>query len=204
MKKGFILVLVFTLLSVAVYAQEDFKITFKNNTDQERKTKNQLLRLIKTYNLSDSRWIFTREIIIDEKAIPHSHPILTLSTRHLKDDELLLATFIHEQAHRFLTDERNKQTNEAIKELQIMFPKVPTGFPKGSRSERGTYAHLLVIYLEYRGTQEFLGELKTKQIMDFWATDHYTWIYKTVLERRRDIGNIIFKHNLFPKRKKKV
>jgi len=26
---------------------------------------------------------FTRSILIDEKAIPHSHPVLTLPTRHL-------------------------------------------------------------------------------------------------------------------------
>ena len=34
--------------------------------------------------------------------------------------------------------------------------------------------------------------------MDFWSSDHYTWVYKTVLERRRDIGNILFKYTLIP------
>jgi hypothetical protein len=29
-----------------------------------------------------------------------------------------------------------------------------------------------------------LGELKARQVMDFWATDHYTWIYKTVVNRQ--------------------
>jgi len=34
--------------------------------------------------------------------------------------------------------------------------------------------------------------------MDFWATEHYTWIYKTVRDRLRDIGNIMFKHTMIP------
>jgi hypothetical protein len=34
--------------------------------------------------------------------------------------------------------------------------------------------------------------------MDFWATDHYTWVYKAILERPRDIATIISKHKLIP------
>ena len=79
-----------------------------------------------------------------------------------------------------------------------MFPKVPAKPPEGARDEDSTYLHILVCYLEYRAVRELLGELKAKQVMDFWAADHYTWIYKTVLERPRDIGNIMFKYKLVP------
>lgn len=34
--------------------------------------------------------------------------------------------------------------------------------------------------------------------MDFWATDHYTWVSKTVLERERDLGGVLAKHKLLP------
>jgi len=34
--------------------------------------------------------------------------------------------------------------------------------------------------------------------MEFWSTDHYKWVYKNVLERTRDIGNIMFKYKLIP------
>ena len=34
--------------------------------------------------------------------------------------------------------------------------------------------------------------------MDFWATDHYTWVYRTVLERPREIGDILRKYKLTP------
>jgi hypothetical protein len=55
-----------------------------------------------------------------------------------------------------------------------------------------------VCYLEYQAIKELLGELKARQVMDFWATDHYTWIYKTVLEREREIGSLMRKHTLMP------
>lgn len=183
-------------LSITTSAQMNIEISLKNNTRDEIQTKEQLQRLLKTYDLS--KWIFTKSVVIDEKtAIPHSHPVLTLNTRHIKDDELLVSTFVHEQAH-WLFEQKNKETEEAVKELRVMFPKVPSKGPEGARDENSTYLHLLVIYLEYRAVREAFGELKGKQIMDFWSTDHYTWIYKTVLERPRDIGNLMFKYKLVP------
>lgn len=177
------------------HAQSDLKITLKNDSQPEQQTKAQLQRLLQTYDVT--KWVFTKSILIDEKAIPHSHPVLTLSVRHLRDDELLLSTFVHEQIHWFLT-QNDKNTEAAKKELRVMFPNAPVSFPAGADSEDSTYLHLIVIYLEYRADRELLGELKARQVMEFWATDHYTWIYKTVLEHTRDIGNIVFKHKLVP------
>ena len=196
MKKTLFIFCMTLFLSIAGSAQNSIEISLKNNTRDEIQTKEQLQRLLKTYDLS--KWIFTKAVVIDEKtAIPHSHPVLTLNTRHIKDDELLVSTFVHEQAH-WLFEQKNKETEQAIKELRVMFPKVPSKGPEGARDENSTYLHLLVIYLEYRAVREAFGELKGKQVMEFWATDHYTWIYKTVLERPRDIGNLMFKHKLVP------
>jgi len=195
MKRLIALTLIALLLSNTSYAQGGIDIALKRGSKGEQQTKEQLQRLIKTYDLA--KWIFTKSILIDEESTPHSHPVLTLSTRHIRDDELLLSTFIHEQAHWFLT-QNYKNTEEAKKELRVLFPKVPVKFPEGAADEESTYLHLIVIYLEYRADRELLGELKARQIMDFWAADHYTWIYKTVLERPRDIGNIVFKHKLIP------
>jgi hypothetical protein len=195
MKKRILLTLVMFFLGITSYAQEKIEISLKNSSREESQTRDQLQRLIKTYDLS--MWIFTRSVLIDEKAIPHSHPILTLHTRHLKDDDLLLSTFVHEQLHWFLV-QKDKETKEAMKDLRALFPKVPAGPPDGGADEESTYLHLLVNYLEYRADRQLLGELRAKQVMDFWASDHYTWVYKTVLERRRDIGNILFKHKLIP------
>jgi len=195
MKKILLTFVITSIMQTAAYAQEKITISLSHGTSAEQQTKEQLQRLLKSYDLS--QWIFTKSIIIDEKAIPHSHPTLTLHTRHLKDDELLLSTFVHEQAHWFVT-QRDKDSEAAVKELRAIFPSIPVGFPEGSNDERGNYVHLLVIYLEYRADRELLGELKARQVMDFWAKDHYTWIYKTVLERTREIGNIAFKYKLIP------
>jgi hypothetical protein len=195
MKKRILLTHIILLLGVTSYAQDRIEISLKNNSREESQTRDQLQRLVKTYDLS--QWIFTKSILIDEKAIPHSHPILTLHTRHLKDDDLLLSTFVHEQLHWFLT-QKDKETKEAMTDLRALFPKVPIGSPDGAEDEESTYLHLLVNYLEYRADREILGELRAKQVMDFWSSDHYRWVYKTVLERRRDIGNIMFKYKLIP------
>lgn len=113
----------------------------------------------------------------------------------------MLSTFVHEQLHWYVT-QNEKGLDAAIAELKTMFPKVPDKGPEGARDEALTYLHLAVCYLEYRALRELLGELKGKQVMEFWATDHYTWIYKTVLERPRDIGNLVFKHSLVPRASK--
>jgi len=108
--------------SAAAYAQGGVDIALKHGSAREAQTKEQLQRLLKTYDVS--RWIYTRSIVVDEQATPHSHPVLTLHVRHLKDDELLLSTFVHEQLHWFLVNE-GKATDEAISDLQALFPTVP-------------------------------------------------------------------------------
>jgi hypothetical protein len=45
----------------------------------------QLRRLERTYPLS--QWTFTSDIRVEFGALPHSHPVLTLNTRHLDDDD---------------------------------------------------------------------------------------------------------------------
>jgi len=180
--------------------QSDLDITLINNTTAEQQTRAQIQRLAREYDLTP--FIFTRSIVVDETTIPHSHPVLTLHTRHLKDDELLLSTFVHEQAHWWATAQHNVAAmNAALSELRSAFPQIPVGAPEGALNEGSNYLHLVVVYLEYRGIRELLGEMKARQVMEFWSTDHYTWIYKTVLARSRDIGNILAKHQLIPPRR---
>jgi hypothetical protein len=199
MKRVFVAGAAALFIAITAFGQTSGKveIRLKNNDAREQQTKLQLERLLATYDVS--KWMFTRTILIESgfNVIPHSHPVLTLSTRHLKDDELLLSTFVHEQLHWFLV-QRDKDTESALKEIRVMFPKVPGGGPEGARDEQSTYLHLLVCSLEYMANRELLGELRTKQVMDFWSGDHYTWIYKTVVERRRDIAQILFKYKLTP------
>jgi hypothetical protein len=187
-------------LVMAQSASSALEVALKHDDQREQQTRQQLLRLLSAYDLSN--WIFTRKVMIESgfQVIPHSHPVLTLSTRHLKDDDLLLSTFVHEQLHWYL-GVKPKETEEAYKELKSVFPKVPVGFPEGGNDEESTYKHIIVCFLEYQAVKGILGELRAKQVMEFWATDHYTWIYKTVLDREREIGALMRKHKLVPVRR---
>jgi len=195
MRRFTALVLIWLSLAVSAYSQFALTIELKQNSRTEQQTKDQLERLLRTYDIQ--QWIFTKSILIDDTATPHSHPVLTLSTRHIKDDQLLLSTFVHEQFHWWASG-NNDATQKSIAELRGMFPKVPVGAPEGAVDENSTYLHLVVCYLEYRAMRELLGEFKSRQIMDFWATDHYTWIYRTVLEKPREISTVLFKYKLLP------
>jgi len=197
LKRRVIFFVVALAMSSAAFGQANLEITLKQGTPDEARTRDQLRRLLATYDLSP--WIYTKSIVIDERAVPFSHPVLTLHTRHAKDDELLLSTFVHEQFHWFLA-ERREATEQAIADLRKLFPVVPAGGTAGARDEYSTYLHLLVCYLEQQADLRVLGELRTKRVMDFWATDHYTWVYETVISRSRELGQIMRERKLIPAR----
>jgi len=187
-KRRVLFFVVASAMSPAAFGQANLEITLKQGTPEEARTQDQLRRLLAT-----------RSIVIDERAIPFSHPVLTLHTRHAKDDDLLLSTFVHEQFHWFLV-QRGEATEQAIADLRKLFPTVPAGGTAGARDEYSTYLHLLVCYLEQQADLRVLGELRTKQVMDFWATDHYTWVYQTVISRSRELGQIMRDRKLIPAR----
>src|ERR1700746_2589308 len=64
------------------------EIELRHNTPNEQATADQLRRLLTKFDVSP--WLFTGRVLIDEQAIPHSHPVLTLHTRHLAQDSELL------------------------------------------------------------------------------------------------------------------
>src|SRR5215472_1844855 len=130
------------------------RIELKNDTTRERQTKEQLERLLASYDLR--KYTFTDEVIVDEHSIPHSHPVLTLHTRHLNSDDQLLSTYVHEQLHWYLTAHR-EQTQSAEAELRKLYPKVPVGYPNGADDEESTYLDLIDCYLEMQADRQLLG-----------------------------------------------
>jgi hypothetical protein len=170
-------------------------ITLAHGTPHERLTAQRLRALLAANDLS--AWTFTHQVVIDETEIPHSHPVLTLHARHRHDDELLLSTYVHEQMHWFLAT-RPEETAAAEAALRLRYPRIPVGYPEGSSDDDGNYEHLLVVYLEYRADEALLGELKAREVMQFWADDHYKWLYAKVLSEPRAIGDVIHKYHLEP------
>ena len=142
-------------LSSTCYAFDNpIDVRLAHGSEQEKRTDAQLKRLLQQFDLSTDT--YTRTIVIDERQIPHSHPVLTLHTRHLNDDDLLLSTYLHEQLH-WLLRERKSETDAAKAKLESMFPKLPVGFPEGSDTEEGNYVHLVLITLEWRALERLRG-----------------------------------------------
>lgn len=187
--------LLWLALSVAgmAGAAPEMSITLAHGTTPEHKTRAQLQKLLAKYDVS--KWVFTRHITIESGQIPHSDPVLTLNTRHLDRNDLLLSTFIHEQLHWFLAH-KQEATAAAVAELRRMYPVIPLGFPQGSGDEQGNYHHVIVTFLEYQAGKTLLGPARARKVMDFWSKDHYTWIYRTMLADEAKIRAVLEKHAL--------
>jgi hypothetical protein len=169
-------------------APDAISLIYEHDSERERATGAQLLALLSRYDVS--RWRFTSTVMIEEKVIPHSHPILTLSTRHLDDDGLLLSTYLHEQLHWFLMG-RFEAAMRAIEELRPRYPQPPVGYPEGAEDEFSSYAHYLICYLEWRAVLEVLGAEEARRIFAFWRGDHYQGIYAAVIDDTEAIGKIV-------------
>ncbi len=159
----------------------------------ELQTKKELESLAKQYDLTP--WMFTNSVLIDEDSIPHSHPMLTLHTRHLGHDDELLSTFLHEQLHWWL-DSKPEATQRAVHDLKKLYSKVPIGYPDGANDEESSYLHLIVCYLEGESDKKLLGDKRADAVMNYWANDHYRWIYKTVISDHAKVADIVQKNGL--------
>jgi hypothetical protein len=183
-------------VAFALQAQAaDFTLRLAHGNAREQAARSQLERVLAGHDLT--RWIQTREIVFEQGAIPHSHPVLTMNTRHTDDDGLALSTFIHEQTHWWL-DSHARQTAAAVAELAALYPNLPVGYPEGADTLDSSYSHLLVIGIELDGVRDVLGAAEEKRIAAFWQGDHYRTLYRIVAADRERIRGIIDKYGLRP------
>ena len=172
------LALAAAIAPVQVVAQDggiELQVTLERGSDRERATADQLYRALEKYDVDS--WIYTQRVHIDERAIPHSHPVLTLHTRHLGEEHGLLATFLHEQFH--WLEEGSTDFHAAMEAFAEAYPNAPAGGPEGARDLESTYRHLLVYDLEFQAMSVLVGEIRARQVLS--ANRHYTWIYDRVL-----------------------
>ena len=153
----------------------EIDFSFERNSAAERATADQLRQTLVKYDVT--RWIYTKKVHIDERAIPHSHPVLTLHTRHNGDEDGLLATFLHEQFH--WLEEGNPLFTSAMDRYAKIYPDAPSRGPEGARDLQSTYRHLLVCDLEFQVMTRLVGADRARRVLS--ANSHYTWIYDRVL-----------------------
>ena len=179
------------LIPLTGCAQDRIHIRLHEGTELEQKGQAQLERILESYKLD--KWIFTDSVLIQSFVIPHSHPILTLNTRYVDNDNAQLATFLHEQIHWFAAED-TQPTEEVIETFRGMYSDVPVRGGEGARDEYSTYLHLLICWLEFDGLRQLIGEQEARTI--FEEKTYYKWIYKKVLDEGGRIGDVVKKHGM--------
>ncbi len=182
-----------TLLSLSCMARPQMDVSLAHGSAAEKRAQAQLAALMKKHDLS--KWVQTRKVVIAAGEVPHSHPVLTINTRHLDRDDLALSTFVHEQIHWHIAS-KSAPLTAAIAELRALYPKLPVGYPKGASDELANYEHLVVIYLEDQANRELLGEQGALKVMQYWSGDHYTALVQIIMQDRARIAAIVKKHGL--------
>jgi len=116
----------------------EINISAKSNTINEVECVRIARQVIGHYDVP----IFTKEIVVEEGSVPHSHPVLTLNTKS-KDPLVIFKTLLHEQLHWFV--QQQSQYQEAIYYLKQNYKD------NGEHNKSGTYPnsfweHLIVCF----------------------------------------------------------
>jgi len=152
-------------------------IGLANGSETEAIVASELRDLMRTHDVQP--WILTREILIDKEQIPHSHPVLTIHTRHIGEELKLLSTFIHEQLHWLEEKPWLQDFHAAMADFEELFPVVPSSTDGGARDEQSTYRHLLVCDMELQALTTLVGPTAARETL--MRNTHYKWIYHKVL-----------------------
>lgn len=158
----------------------DVRIALAHGSAAEATARTDLEALLAEHDVE--RWIETRRVVVDEEAIPHSHPVLTVSTRYRDDPRRLMATFLHEQFH-WLVNRRPQAEADAMAAFRAIWPDAPGREGRGARDQASTYLHLVVCDLEYQALTVLYGDVIARRILR--ETTHYEWIYERVLDDGR-------------------
>jgi hypothetical protein len=142
------------------------------------------------------KYTLTRDIMIEQGAMNHSMPTLTLNPGWLNDDDLALSAYIHEQGHWVLVERHRSDNPEIFRQLYSMFPGLPTEWPQGSGGVKDTYFHLVVCTLEWEGMEDLVGAQRARRVIEQKQHDHYTAIYSTVLQNREKIEGIMHRYGV--------
>jgi hypothetical protein len=180
--------------SIALASTPKLKIKTKHGNALEDAKRDQIERLAKQYDLS--KYTLTRNIMIEQGAMNHSMPELTLNPRFLDNDDLALSAYIHEQGHWLLVERGRSQNELLFEKLQMMFPGIPTQLPQGSGGLRDTYFHVIVCMLEWQGMEDLVGAQRARSAIEWKQHDHYTSIYEKVLQNREKIETLMQQYGI--------
>ena len=172
--------------SLTAFAADAIEIQTSHHSSRELHEKLELEQLLKKYDVS--KYTFTHTVVIEERAMNHAFPVLTLNVHLLGSDDELLSSFLHEQLHWYLAQHRVAM-EDAVRQLKAMYPRAPVGLPEGADTEYSTYGHLVDCYLEIQADRELIGRERTDRVIK--NKPWYTWIYKTILQDEDRIAALV-------------
>ncbi len=172
-------------------ATDPVSIQLAHHTPREMQTAQTLKQVLSSYDLK--KYTFTSEVVIEERAMNHAFPVLTLNVRFADSPDELLSSYVHEQLHWCLR-EHAAQQKAAIAQLRQMYPNAPVGLPEGADTAYSNYGHLVDCYLEIQADRELIGPKRTAAVIK--NKPWYTWIYKTILRDEDKIRGVAQEHGL--------
>ena len=174
------------LFSFCAFASDTIDIQTSHHSARELQEKSELEQIIKKYDVS--KYTFTKKVVIEERAMNHAFPTLTLNVHFLGSDDELLSSFLHEQLHWYLAQHRMAM-EDAVSRLKMMYPHAPVGLPEGADTEYSTNGHLIDCYLEIQADRQLIGPERTEKVIK--NKPWYTWIYKTILQDEDRIAALV-------------
>lgn len=183
---------------VAMPQPNDLDITLDFSAVQRgaERVRDMLLDARRRFDLSPFE--YSKEIRIAPTEIPHSHPRITLNT-WIRDDLSLLATYLHEQMHWYVTwysHAHAPQWRQLFSQLRERYPAAPVGGTDGANDEFSTYLHLLVNWLEIEAVSQFIERDRVVEYVR--SMPFYRWIYQTVVGDRQSLDALYRDQGLFP------
>lgn len=186
--------LILAMIVTAAAQTPQLHIKTKHGNALEEQRKEQIERLAREYNLK--KFTITRDIVVEQGAMNHSAPVLTLNLRFLDNDDRALSAYVHEQAHWVLMERHRRDMGSLYDDLKRLFPNLPVEPPQGDGAERSTYIHVAVIMLEWQAMEELAGPERARKVMEFKQGDHYTAIYEAVLQNRTEVEKVLHRYNI--------
>jgi hypothetical protein len=141
---------------------------------------------------------YCKEVSIAPGVLPYSHPVIRLNTA-LFTETALLANYLHEQMHWYVTWYSHKHTDQwrAVWEaLEQRYPDPPIGRGEGADTLSSTHLHLIVNWLEIEALSSLIGaETARAHVANL---HYYRWIYASVIRDWQALGELYASRQLVP------
>ena len=141
---------------------------------------------------------YCKEVSIAPGLLPYSHPVIRLNTA-LLTETALLACYIHEQMHWYVTWYSHKHTDQwrvVWTALEQRYPDPPIGRGEGADTLASTHLHLIVNWLEIEALSCLIGaEAARAHVANL---HYYRWIYASVIRDWEALKGLYASHQLVP------